>query len=1054
MEEEQRSYNHIGNGRDSGYEEAHLRHLAAIVESSDDSIISRSLDGNIISWNRGSERIYGYSASHAVGKYISFIIPQPYLKEEERILEKISHGENIAPYETIRVGKSGEQIHVSITASPLRDQTGNVIGFSEIARDITSHKESNAAQLQSVNELTLQYEERVKEIQHYKQIIDEFSALAIATIPSYSTPGKEIEEKLHNTFDHMLEGIQIHDFNWRYTYVNDALVSYSQHTKDELLGNTLMDKYPGIENSDLFKVLQRCMNDRVSEHFETEFVFPNGSKADFELSIQPVPAGLFILSINISDRKKAEAKQRTIETHYRSVIEQANDTIYIVDGSASAKFLDINQSGCALLGYTKEEVLQLSVFDIIFENDFGNSASTLEDLKAGRPIRKERKLKRKDGNAIEAELSAKKMEDGNIIVVVRDISDRKKSEMALQKSEQRFRSLIENSKDVISLMDGNFNVFYRSPSAFRITGWTDEEVGMGGVTKHVHQDDLDGVRESMKYLISNPGKSVNTLFRNLHKNGNYVWLEGTAINLLHDDNVKAIIFNFRDISQQKEAEERLKLNEQYYRSIFEQANDMIYIKDGPDPKRFIDINPSGCQMLGYTKEEFLALKPTDLILKEDPKSIPIKLEQLNFGDVVRHERRLRRKDGTVIETEYNGKVLEDGNLIVFARDITARKKAEKEIIALNEDLERKVIERTLELENIIAELRDSEEKFQAAFQSNAAGISITRLSDSNYMDVNDAFVQLTGFSKEELINHNSRELGMIINIDSRNEILNEIRERGFAKNFEMTLRHKSGKEFVILGAVETIVLKGEKAALNILYDITSRKMAEEQLASVNKELEAFSYSVSHDLRAPLRAINGYAQMLTEDYGHQFDAEGKRLVQNITYNATKMGNLIDDLLAFSKLGRKEIQKVTIDLKGMLEEIISEIKKITNCKTSIKIGNLHQVKADYGLIYQVIFNLVSNGVKYSSKNENSTVEISSELNNFETIISVIDNGAGFDMKYADKLFGVFQRLHSQEEFEGTGVGLAIVQRIVAKHSGRVWAEGKINEGAVFRFSLPNY
>jgi light-regulated signal transduction histidine kinase (bacteriophytochrome) len=239
--------------------------------------------------------------------------------------------------------------------------------------------------------------------------------------------------------------------------------------------------------------------------------------------------------------------------------------------------------------------------------------------------------------------------------------------------------------------------------------------------------------------------------------------------------------------------------------------------------------------------------------------------------------------------------------------------------------------------------------------------------------------------------------------------------------------------------------------MTIRSDITSRKNAEEQLQIVNKELEAFSYSVSHDLRAPLRAVNGYAEMLNEDYGTHLDDEGKRLTENINYYAKKMGTLIDDLLAFSRLGRKEIQVSEIDMNEMVEGVLIEMNKSVTHNAKIKIGKLHKVNADYGLLHQVVFNLISNAIKYSSKKEHPVIEISSNEKNGKIVFSIKDNGVGFNMKYADKLFGVFQRLHSQEEFEGTGVGLAIVQRVIAKHGGKVWAEGSVNEGATFNFSL---
>jgi signal transduction histidine kinase len=249
------------------------------------------------------------------------------------------------------------------------------------------------------------------------------------------------------------------------------------------------------------------------------------------------------------------------------------------------------------------------------------------------------------------------------------------------------------------------------------------------------------------------------------------------------------------------------------------------------------------------------------------------------------------------------------------------------------------------------------------------------------------------------------------------------------------------------------IIQADRQKIKKLNDELEQKVLERtsELQAINKELDAFSYSVSHDLRAPLRAVNGYAEILQEDFSPNLDDEGRRIVLAIQYNATKMGRLIDDLLTFSRLGRKELNKVDVDMKDLTEAVIRDLAKSVTHQARIEMSNLHQVEADYGLLYQVMYNLVSNAVKYSSKKEEPLVTISSEEKNKEIIYTVRDNGAGFNMQYADKLFGVFQRLHSQEEFEGTGVGLAIVQRIIAKHDGRIWAEGKVGEGAAFHFAL---
>jgi signal transduction histidine kinase len=239
--------------------------------------------------------------------------------------------------------------------------------------------------------------------------------------------------------------------------------------------------------------------------------------------------------------------------------------------------------------------------------------------------------------------------------------------------------------------------------------------------------------------------------------------------------------------------------------------------------------------------------------------------------------------------------------------------------------------------------------------------------------------------------------------------------------------------------------------LNIDLEIKVERRTQE-LDATNKELEAFTYSVSHDVRAPLRSISGFTKILRQEYGHVLDAEGLRLLGIVQKNGKKMGNLIDDLLAFSRLGRKDIQKTKIDMHALMLDSWSELKKSTDHTAEIKLNELHPALADASLVQQVVINLLSNAVKYSSKKINPVIEVKSERKDNEIIYSVMDNGVGFDMQYYAKLFGVFQRLHSSTDFEGTGVGLAIVHRIITKHGGRVWAEGKLNEGAAFHFSLP--
>jgi light-regulated signal transduction histidine kinase (bacteriophytochrome) len=249
----------------------------------------------------------------------------------------------------------------------------------------------------------------------------------------------------------------------------------------------------------------------------------------------------------------------------------------------------------------------------------------------------------------------------------------------------------------------------------------------------------------------------------------------------------------------------------------------------------------------------------------------------------------------------------------------------------------------------------------------------------------------------------------------------------------------------------------QRALMNMLEDIEVERAKAEQarslLEAVNKELEAFSYSVSHDLRAPLRAISGFAEAIMEDYAPRLDAEGKRYLGLIRDNAHQMGQLIDDLLAFSRLGRRQMAETRIDMAALARAVFDELAGLTPGRPiAFSIGPVPPAQGDGTLVRQVLVNLLSNAIKFTRTRAPAAIEFGYLPDSGAGAYYVKDNGVGFDMRYVGKLFGVFQRLHAVTEFEGTGVGLALVQRIITRHGGRVWAEGALDLGAIFYFTLP--
>mgnify|MGYP003131836575 CR=1 FL=1 len=365
--------------------------------------------------------------------------------------------------------------------------------------------------------------------------------------------------------------------------------------------------------------------------------------------------------------------------------------------------------------------------------------------------------------------------------------------------------------------------------------------------------------------------------------------------------------------------------------------------------------------------------------------------------------------------------------------------------------------------------------YEATFEQAAVGI-VHHDEEYNWMRFNEKFSDMLQYSKSELMKMSIDELVYPDDLDYGKELDQKVLN-GELNSYQIEKRYRRKDESIMHVLLSKTIARDTDNQymffVSVLKDITYLKEIEnklesfniqleqqveertKQLEAINEELESFSYSVSHDLRSPLRAISGYSNLLLEDHKDQLNSEGKEFLDIIHSEVGRMGNLIDDLLAFSKLSRTGMQIVEFDMDDLVQKTIEEVVRANSKRAAhFDVEKLHHVNGDPNLLKQVWINLMSNAVKYQRKGVQAEIIIRSieDVENQQIIYSIKDNGVGFDMKYTDKLFGVFQRLHSDSEFEGTGIGLALVKRIVNRHNGEVWAESEPGSGSVFYFSIP--
>ncbi len=537
----------------------------------------------------------------------------------------------------------------------------------------------------------------------------------------------------------------------------------------------------------------------------------------------------------------------------------------------------------------------------------------------------------------------------------------------------------------------------------------------------------------------------------------------TLISLLITLTLAASIFIvlFRGIHRgmvaRRDAEHALRSSEQYNRSIVDGSPDCLAILT-PDA-RLSQMTPQGRRLMEV--EDFSSIANADWFAfwgGEDQAAARRAVAAALDGSAGRFQGYCPTRAGTpkwwdVIVMPIAGANGATERLLSVARDITEVKNAEGKLTAANRFLDSLI-------ENLPVMVFIKDARTLCYVRQNRACLNLLGLAHGDVIGKRDR--DFLPEEQADFILAKDRELlaaGRLIDIPEQSIHTRLLGVRTLHTMKMPILDELGAPEFILGISVDITERKLAESAVRELNAALSAKAA--QLEAANKELESFSYSVSHDLRAPLRAVDGFALMLEEDYKERpLDSEGLRYLSVIRQNSRRMGALIDDLLAFSRLGRQPVAQAEVNVDSLVREVVEEVlhaeppseRGKSAVAPHIEVEPLPPARGDRGLLRQVWANLIANAVKYSSKAGRPFIQVSGRQVGAESHYSIRDNGVGFNMEYAEQLFRVFQRLHRADEFSGTGVGLAIVHRVVTRHGGRVWAEGKVDQGAVFSFALP--
>ncbi|MBP3954861.1 PAS domain S-box protein [Gemmata sp. G18] len=901
------------------------------------------------------------------------------------------------------------------------------------------------------------------------------------------------DRRLAELVEGMSEACFVLDAGWRFTFVNDRSEALLRYRREDMLGEPIWNVFGRLVGTPMEAHYHRAMTDRVPVSFVT---FSPIAERWLDIRLFPTGDGLAAFLLDIHDRKLAEDALHASQARLNSALTAGSIGTWTWDiindrltaDEFTARVFSIEPDAAAN-GLPAEVYLRA-----VQEEDRPGIATGLASAIAScGHYDIEYRVRQQDGELHWLQAKGRVEGDGAGHAVtfhgaVMDVTERKRTE-------GRLRRLVDSNAQGVIFWNTKGAITAANDAFLRIVGYTRENLEAGRIDwaamtppEYAHLD-----RRALGELAT---EGICTPFEKeyVRKDGSRVpILLGAAI--FEDSPDEGVCF-LLDITERKRAEVALQESEERFRGAFEHTNVAMVLTDYDN--RFVRVNEAFVRLFGYTEAELLTMGLADLTHPDHLAESYAQREALlaTGTSFFETEKRYRHRDGHELWGLTNvslvrGPAGRPHHYVGQVQDISERKRTAD---ALRESEERfrflhDLVEATRSLADptqiMAVTARMLSEYLRAsrcAYAEVAAdGDRFTILHDytdgcastvgEHHLSLFGAAAVATLIAGQTLIVRNvDEELCPDDGADTFNAIgikaivtcplVKEGGLRAMMAVHQTTPRDWTGGEIAIIRDVvercwATIERRTAEEQIRRLNVELEQRIGERtaQLEDANKDLEAFSYSVSHDLRAPLRAIDGFSRIVTEDFGPSLPPDAARYLQLILSNARQMSQLVDDLLAFSRLGNQLVARQPVVTANLVQGCLAELlPAVAGRKVDVRVGNLADCRANPALLKQVWFNLLANALKYTGKREAAVVEVGSTLGPDGPTYFVRDNGAGFDMRYADKLFGVFQRLHRASEYEGTGVGLAIVQRIVQRHGGRVWAEAELGRGATFFFTIP--